>query len=172
MNSLGTSKTPVSQTRPHLSHTDVSDHLTSADPADLGLLLCLPPAGVLPHSWTPFNEARWDRGHACFEVRVESTVSWAMDYSKEHVKLGVYGVGGEGFLDEVWLRGCYLLKEWAEVLLGVRSAAVDSVEAESCKSCKYNLHWRISLLPSAVLFTETSAINSGQSSRNWNKHLS
>lgn len=80
------------------------DHL-SADLAHLGLLLCLPPAGVLPHSWTPSDKAGWDRGHACFEVRVESTVSWAMDYFKEHVKLGVYGVGGEGSLDEVWLWG-------------------------------------------------------------------
>uniref|UniRef100_A0A8B9U3W1 Phosphatidylinositol glycan anchor biosynthesis class U n=1 Tax=Anas zonorhyncha TaxID=75864 RepID=A0A8B9U3W1_9AVES len=36
-------------------------------PAHLRLFLCLPPAGVLPHSRTPFDKTRWDRGHACFE---------------------------------------------------------------------------------------------------------
>ncbi|XP_075022314.1 GPI-anchor transamidase component PIGU isoform X3 [Calonectris borealis] len=71
-----------------------------ADPACLGLFLCLPPAGVLPHSRTPFDKARWDRGHACFEIRVVPTIPWDMDHSKEHAKLGVCGVGGEGSLNE------------------------------------------------------------------------
>lgn len=52
----------------------MSEHLASADPARLGLFLCLPPAGILPHSWTPFDKARWDRSHACFEVRIVPTI--------------------------------------------------------------------------------------------------
>lgn len=60
------------------SITDVSEHLASADPAHLGLFLCLPPAGVLPHSWTPLDKARWDRGHACFEIRIVPAIPWDM----------------------------------------------------------------------------------------------
>lgn len=61
--------------------------------------------GVLPHSQTPLDKARWDRSHACFEIRIVPTFPWDMDRSKDHAKLGVCGVGGEGSLNEILTLG-------------------------------------------------------------------
>uniref|UniRef100_A0A8B9S8U5 Phosphatidylinositol glycan anchor biosynthesis class U n=1 Tax=Apteryx owenii TaxID=8824 RepID=A0A8B9S8U5_APTOW len=66
-----------------------------ADPAHLRLFLCLPPTGVLPHSRTLFDKARWDRGHACFEVRIVFTILGKWTTLRNMQSLGYMGWVGK-----------------------------------------------------------------------------